>query len=153
MVQAEKIDHLKDDNLVANEMAEVIPSKDIKMANQVDEAYRGDDKMKMSKEVEIKIAGNDKEREILDNIQSNLQAIACLDNLLEVRNSENSESFITALARLMLWNLSLGTHFFNQIIQSKVSLWLLVLNSQNIEDNSTECSSIGDEAGENGPFN
>ena len=35
MVQAEKIDHLKDDNLVANEMAEVIPSKDIKMANQM----------------------------------------------------------------------------------------------------------------------
>ena len=146
MVQAEKIDHLKDGNLVDSEMPEVIPSKDIKMANQVDEAFRGDDKMKMDKEVEIKIAGNDKEREILDNIQSNLHAITCLDHFLEVRDSENYELFMATLPRLIIWNLSLGMQFFNQIIQSKLSLWLFVLNSQNIEDNSTECSSIGDEA-------
>ncbi len=150
---AEKTCHLKDDNLVANEKPEVIPSKDIKMANQVDEAFRGDDKMKMAKEVEIKIAGNDKDREILSLINANLKIFACLDYLLVVRDLGSYESLLRTLPGLMSWNISLGMQFFNQIIQSKLSLLLFVLNSQDTDDSSTECSSIGDEAGENGPFN
>ncbi len=149
----EKTCHLKDDNLVANEKPEVMPSKDIKMANQVDEAFRGEDKMKMAKEVEIKIAGNDKDREILQLIKTNLNAIACLDRLLVVPDLGSHELFLRVLPGLMSWNISQGMLFFNQIIQSKLSQWLLVLNSQDTDNSSTECSSIGDEAGENGPFN
>ena len=153
MKVVKKIGHLKDDNLVDNEMSEVIPSKDIKMANQVDEAFRGDDKIKMAKEVEIKIDGNDKDRKILELIKTNLNAITCFDHLFELYNSGNYELFISSLPGLLRENEIQGMQFFNQIILSKLTPWLLWLNSQNIEENSTECSSIGDEDGENGPFN
>ena len=58
-----------------------MPSKDIKMSNEVDEAFRGINKMKIAKEAEIKKFGNDKDRKILALIKTNLNIIVSLDLL------------------------------------------------------------------------
>ena len=147
------LNYLMQDNIVAiEEIPGVMPSKDIKMTKEIDIAFRGDDKMKITKEAEIIIFGNDKDRdsEILSHIKVNLDAIEILDHLSEINDPEAIESFILSLHYIMRMNIIDGISFFNQIITRKLRQGLQVMiEPEDLPENSTDGSSIGDENDQN----
>ena len=141
------LSHLMQDNCISNEKPGVMPIKDIKISKEIDIAFRVSDKMKITKEAEIIIFGNDKDRdnEILSHIKANLDAIEILDHLSEINNPETIESFILSLHYIMRMNIIDGIPFFNQIITRKLPQGLQVIEPEDLPENSTDGSSIGDE--------
>ena len=143
-LQAGNIAHLQQDNFVAIEMPEVMPKKDIKMSNEV-----GTDGMKIVKVPEITIEGNKEDRFLLKLVKQNFLVIKLLDNIRQ-ENPSQLELFFKALLGLIILNsLHENTSIFNKIILDKLGEISHLMESSDLEDNSTDDSIIGDETGEN----
>ena len=143
-LQAGNILHLQQDNFVAIEMPEVMPKKDIKMSNEV-----GTDGMKIVKVPEITIEGNKEDRFLLKLVKLNFLGIKLLDNIRQ-ENPSQLELFFKALLGLIILNsLHENTSIFNKIILDKLGEISHLMESSDLEDNSTDDSIIGDETGEN----
>ena len=143
-LQAGNMAHLQQDNFVAIEMPEVMPKKDIKMSNEV-----GTDGMKIVKVPEITIEGNEEDRFLLKLVKQNFLVIKLLDNIRQ-ENPSQLELFFKALLGLIILNsLHENTSIFNKIILDKLGEISHLMESSDLEDNSTDDSIIGDETGEN----
>ena len=143
-LQASNIAHLQQDNFVAIEMPEVMPKKDIKMSNEL-----GTDGMKIVKVPEITIEGNKEDRFLLKLVKLNFLGIKLLDNIRQ-ENPSQLELFFKALLGLIILNsLHENTSIFNKIIHDKLGEISHLMESSDLEDNSTDDSIIGDETGEN----
>ena len=143
-LQAGNMAHLQQDNFVAIEMPEVMPKKDIKMSNEVET-----DGMKIVKVPEITIEGNEEDRFLLKLVKQNFLVIKLLDNLRQ-ENPSQLELFFKALLGLIILNsLHENTSIFNKIILDKLGEISHLMESSDLEDNSTDDSIIGDETGEN----
>ena len=143
-LQAANIAHLQQDNFVAIELPEVLPNKDIKMSNEV-----GTDGMKIVKVPEITIEGNKEDRFLLKLVKQNFLVIKLLDNIRQ-ENPSQLELFFKALLGLIILNsLHENTSIFNKIILDKLGEISHLMESSDLEDNSTDDSIIGDETGEN----
>ena len=116
-IEEEDFAHLKEDDSVDIEMSEVMPNKDIKMANDV-----RTDGMKIFKETEIAINGNDEDRDLLNLVKQNLFLITHFDDIMEKIGDNPSEliSFLERSKNLMILNSSHGiASTFNRIIHDK----------------------------------
>ena len=143
-LQAGNMAHLQQDNFVAIEMPEVMPKKDIKMSNEL-----GTDGMKIVKVPEITIEGNEEDRFLLKLVKQNFLVIKLLDNIRQ-ENPSQLELFFKALLGLIILNsLHENTSIFNKIILDKLGEISHLMESSDLEDNSTDDSIIGDETGEN----
>ena len=144
-LQSAKIEHLQKDNLFANEMPEVMPNKDIKMTSEV-----GADGMKIAKEPEIAINDDNQDRHVLDLAKLNFMVIEYLDYIKQTNDQSNLLPFLEQLKNVIILNESNSiTSIFNLIIADKLIQFLNLTESEDSEKNSTDGSSIGDEAGEN----
>ena len=136
--------HLHEDNFVAIEMPEVMPNKDIKMSNEV-----GTDGMKIVKVPEITIEGNEKDRFLLKLVKLNFLVIKFLDNIRQEDPSQLELFFIKLPHLIILNSLHENTSIFNKIIHDKLGEISHLMESSDLEYNSTDDSIIGDETGEN----
>ena len=142
--------HLNENNFVAIELPEILSNKDKNMTNEVVGAFTGTDEMKIVNESEIAIIGNDEDRKLLHIVKLNFFTINYFDHIIEQNNPLNFVQFLQALKQLMILNISHGiTSIFNKIIIDKINILSQLFKSENIEDNSTDVSSIEDGTGEN----
>ena len=125
-------------------MTEVMPNKDIKMTSEV-----GADGMKIAKEPEIAINDDNQDRHVLDLAKLNFMAIEYLDYIKQTNDQSNLLPFLEQLNNVIYLNESNSiTSIFNLIIADKLIQFLNLTESEDSENNSTDGSSIGDEAGE-----
>ena len=139
--------HLNENNFVAIELPEILSNKDKNMTNEVVGAFTGTDEMKIVNESEIAIIGNDEDRKLLHIVKLNFFAINYFDHILE-QNPLDFLKFLQTLKKLMILNLSHGiTSIFNKIIIDKINILNQLFKSEDIENNSTDVSSIEDGTG------
>ena len=143
-LQAGNMAHLQQDNFVAIEMPEVMPKKDIKMSNEL-----GTDGMKIVKVPEITIEGNEEDRFLLKLVKQNFLVIKLLDNIRQENPSQLELFFKELLGIIILNSFHENTSIFNKIILDKLGEISHLMESSDLEDNSTDDSIIGDETGEN----
>ena len=144
-LQSEKIEHLQKDNLVAIEMTEVMPDKDIKMTSE-----EGADGIEIVKEPDITINDNDQDKNVIDIFEKNFTAIGMCDYFIQTNAPSNFEPFLKALISLCKFNIIYDIPpNFNLIIAHRLIQLLNLIESEDSENNSTDGSSIGDETGEN----
>ena len=143
-LQTGNIAHLQQDNVVAIEMPEVMPKKDIKMSNEVET-----DGMKIVKVPEITIEGNEEDSFLLNLVKLNFLEIKLLDNIIQEDPSQLVLFLITLKGLIILNSSHEITSIFNKIIVDKLVEISHLMESSDSEDNSTDDSIIGDETGEN----
>jgi len=140
--------HLKEENCFAIEMSEVI-STEIKELETTP--------LKISKEPEIEIKGNDEGENLRFLLKMNSSIIFIIDKILEDNSLLEDPSFAqmfnslpSKILNLMNLNLNQGESLlFNIILINKLTALLNLNDSVDLEHNSTDCSSEGDENNEN----
>ena len=140
--------HLKEENCFSIEMSEVI-STEIKELETTP--------LKISKEPEIEIKGNDEGENLRFLLKMNSSIIFIIDEILEDNSllvdpslAEMFNSLPSKITFLMNLNLKQGESLlFNIILINKLTALLNLNDSVDLEHNSTDCSSEGDENNEN----
>ena len=140
--------HLKEENCFAIEMSEVI-STEIKGLDHT--------ALKISKESEIEIKGNDEGKNLSFLLEVNSNIIFSMDSILEDNSLLEDPSIAQILDLLpnmisILMNLNSNqaeASLFNIIILNKLSALLQLIGSENSGNNSTDYSSEGDDNNEN----
>ena len=90
---------------------------------------------------------DDEDRKLLHIVKLNFFAINYFDHILE-QNPLDFLKFLQTLKKLMILNLSHGiTSIFNKIIIDKINILNQLFKSEDIENNSTDVSSIEDGTG------
>ena len=144
----EQIHHLREENCFAIEMSEVI-SSEIKELDHTP--------LRLSKEIEIEIKGNDEGENLLFLLKMNSNIIFIIDRILEDSSSLVDPSYaqmLDLLPNIIVYLMNLNSNqaeasLFNTIILNKLTALLQLIGSENSENNSTDFSSEGDDNNEN----
>ena len=140
--------HLREENCFAIEMSEVI-SSEIKELDHTP--------LRLQKEIEIKIKGNDEGENLLFLLKMNSNIIFIIDRILEDSSLLVDPSYaqiLDLLPNIIVYLMNLNSNqaeasLFNTIILNKLTALLQLIGSENSENNSTDFSSEGDDNNEN----
>ena len=113
--------------------------------------------LRLSKEIEIKIKGNDEGENLLFLLKMNSNIIFIIDRILEDSSLLVDPSYaqiLDLLPNIIVYLMNLNSNqaeasLFNTIILNKLTALLQLIGSENSENNSTDFSSEGDDNNEN----